>query len=82
MKRQHRYKPGDHLVVCDRSGFTYWRSECVKEWNGLLVHKSQFEPRHPQDFLRGIKDDMSIKDARPLQDPVFLEPNEITAADL
>ena len=27
-----------------------------EEWNGLVVHKSEWEARHPQDFVRGIKE--------------------------
>ena len=35
-------------AVSDRSGFAYPYNEMVKEWNGSLVHKSEFEPKHPQ----------------------------------
>lgn len=30
-------------MVCDRNGKVYRRSEMRKEWNGLWVHKSEFE---------------------------------------
>ena len=35
-------------AVSDRSGFAYPYNEMVKEWNGSLVHKSEFEAKHPQ----------------------------------
>jgi len=54
------YKKGDHNVICDRDGRKYKASEMRKEWNGLMVHKSNFETRHPQDFVRGVKDDQSV----------------------
>lgn len=60
-----RGEQGDYLVVCDRSGMTFWRSECVKEWNGLLVYKGFSEPRHSQDFLRARREDFHLPDARP-----------------
>ena len=53
-------KRGEHNFICDRDGFKYKSSEMRKEWNGLRVHKSNFEPRHPQDFVRGKSDDQSV----------------------
>jgi len=64
-----RGRQGDHLVVCDRSGMTFWASETQKEWNGGLVHKQFWEARHPQDFVRGVRDDMRVDPARPTPDP-------------
>jgi hypothetical protein len=55
--RSPGFRPGDHWVTCDRCGFAYRHSETVKEWNGLVVCKSKcWEPRHPQDFVRGVRD--------------------------
>ena len=40
---------GKHAkAISDRSGMEFPYSEMVKEWNGMLVHKSEFEPKHPQ----------------------------------
>jgi len=36
------------LAISDRSGMAFPYTEMVKEWNGLLVHKSEFEAKHPQ----------------------------------
>ena len=36
-------------AISDRSGMEFPYNEMVKEWNGSLVHKSEYEPRHPQD---------------------------------
>ena len=33
------YRPGDHLVVDDRTGFTVYASDTRKEWNGAIVRK-------------------------------------------
>ncbi|MCK4706328.1 MAG: hypothetical protein KAT90_12665 [Gammaproteobacteria bacterium] len=54
------FKKGDHNVICDRTGFKHKASEMRKEWNGLMVHYSQYEKRHEQDFVRGKKDDQSV----------------------
>ena len=35
-------------AISDRSGMAFPYREMVKEWNGSFVHKSEFEPKHPQ----------------------------------
>ena len=35
-------------AISDRSGMAFPYNEMVKEWNGSLVHISEFEPKHPQ----------------------------------
>ena len=60
-----KYKPGDYLCVCDRTGMVRYRSECRYEWNGLLVWKKAWEERHPQDFVYSVADGQGVPDARP-----------------
>ena len=45
------YKRGDFKVTCPISGGVYLRSEMRMRWDGLLVHKSEWNPRQPQDTL-------------------------------
>ena len=55
--------------ISDRSGFRYRLRDMRKEWNGLLVGKDEFEPKHPQIDLRvKTADAEAIKDARPDRD--------------
>ena len=35
-------------AISDRSGLAYPYKEMVFEWNGSLVHNSEFEPKQPQ----------------------------------
>ncbi len=35
-------------AISDRSGMEYPYREMVKEWNGSLVHYTEFEPKQPQ----------------------------------
>lgn len=53
-------KKGTWRAQCDRCGFDYHADQMKKEWNGLRVCKSCWEPRHPQEFVRGRKDDSSV----------------------
>ena len=44
-------------AISDRSGMAFPYTEMVKEWNGSLVHYSEFEPKHPQIRRRHITAD-------------------------
>jgi len=36
------------LAISDRSGLRFPYTEMVREWNGSLVHNSEYEPKQPQ----------------------------------
>jgi len=43
------YSRGKHAqAISDRSGMAFPYNEMVKEWNGMLVHVSEYEPKQPQ----------------------------------
>ena len=75
-------RKGDHLVKCDRSGFTIPSSRARKQWDGLIVDERYWEARHPQDTIRVPREDMRIPDERPQPIDQFIGPliTEITAA--
>ncbi|NIW96980.1 MAG: hypothetical protein GWN13_01800 [Phycisphaerae bacterium] len=77
-----KYRPGDYYIQCDYSGFKIRRSQAKKKWDGLLVDRRFWEIRHPQDFVRGIKDRQAVPDPRPEGDDTFLSTNEVTQDDL
>lgn len=64
-ERQHKYIPGDYLMVCDVCGFTYRSSEMKKRWDNAWVCKKDFEPQHPQEFVKGRADKVRVPVARP-----------------
>jgi len=41
-------------AISDRSGMEFPYREMMKEWNGMLVHKSEYEEKHPQLEPRGM----------------------------
>lgn len=65
-------KPGGWYCVDMRTGFRIPNDEARFEWNNLLVWDRVYETRQPQDYLRGIPDDMSVPYGNPMQEPVFL----------
>jgi len=47
------FSRGKHSkAISDRSGMAFPYSEMVKEWNGMLVHTSEYESKQPQLTLR------------------------------
>jgi hypothetical protein len=57
---------GSYNVICDRCGEKFKAHQVSKEWTGLLVCGRCLDERHPQDFVRGRVDQMSVPVARPL----------------
>ena len=84
MGRADFWKPGDWNVICDRTGRKYKRSQCREEWNGLIVRKESWEPRHEQDLIRSIPDNQAVPagQANPQGEDYFLSDNEVTVDDL
>jgi len=72
----------DYRVICDRSGFKAWRSECRKEWDGKLVLKRFWRRRNPLDFPSLVVPTTPIADPRPEGTDQFVTVNQITAANL
>lgn len=64
------FRLGQWLVLCDRCKFKRYADEVMETWNGLMVCKPTvkqgcWEPRHPQDFLRGKPDNVGVPFVRP-----------------
>lgn len=79
---EYHYVEGDYNVICDRCGFKVKASTTKKEWTGLRVCKSHWEPRHPQDKIKGRADHQAVPDPRPEGEDVFLSTNEVTRDSL
>ena len=68
------YKPGRHYVVCDICGFEFYDDEVKTTWDGKVVCEKDWEPRHPQDFVRARPDKISVDEPRrPEPEDVFVE---------
>ena len=54
------------LAISDRSGMAFPYNEMVREWNGALVHVSEYEPKQPQlDPKPTSADPQALQRARP-----------------
>jgi len=65
MRVKDEYVHGAHNVICDRSGFKVKSTDVRKEWNHSVVRREDYEARHPQDFVRGVRDQQAVPDPRP-----------------
>ena len=61
------FAKGKHSkALSDRSGLEFPYVEMVKEWNGMLVHTSEYEPKQPQlDPKPKGSDPQGLLNARP-----------------
>ena len=61
------YKSGTWNGICDRCGSKFKFSDLKLEWDGLYVCTANgcFENRQPQDYVKGVRDDMSVPVSRP-----------------
>ena len=62
-----KYATGKYArAISDRSGLEFPYKEMVREWNGSLVHVSEFEPKQPQLEPKPMSADaISLADIRP-----------------
>ena len=75
------YIPGDFWRICDSCGFKKRASETRKRWDGLIVCADDWEPRHPQDFVKGKADWQNVPNPRLEPVNTFIGPlqTELTA---
>lgn len=69
----------DYWVIDEIQGSKEKRSDCQINWKGQMVHRRNFEVRHPQDIVIVPIDDPSVQDPRPRQTDRY---PTITADDL
>jgi hypothetical protein len=79
MRRRGRntLKLGDHNAISDISGFKHKASEMRKlsgTQKGLLVHKSEWNPAHPQLKIRAKEDKQNVSNVRDRTTDKFEDP--------
>jgi|TARA_R100001440_G_scaffold65691_1_gene86589 hypothetical protein len=72
-------------AISDRSGMAFPYTEMVKEWNGSLVHTSEFEPKHPQIRRRhhtadaiALQNSRNMKFQQPIQPFINTNTSDVT----
>ena len=82
MADDRHYVGGQWYRICDRTGFKVRDVVTKMQWNNIIVRDQSWEPRQPQDFVQGVKDDQSVSNPRPRSINVFIGPlsTNLTAA--
>jgi len=75
------WKPGSYNAICDICGFKYKAEELRRRWDGVMCCPEDWEIRHPQDFVRGVKDQRALPWTRPEPPDVFIEPGDVEPQD-
>ena len=67
MGRADYLKVGDHNALCDRCKRKYKASQLRSDgqYPNLMVCDTCYDPRHPQEFLRGRPDNSNVPWSRP-----------------
>lgn len=63
------YLKGQWNAQCDICGLVFKSGELKEAWDKSMRCSQCWEPRHPQDFVKGVQDNMSTPWARPIQLP-------------
>ncbi|MCP5095382.1 MAG: hypothetical protein GY943_07515 [Chloroflexi bacterium] len=53
-----------------------------REWTGLMVCSADWDPRHPQDFVRGVPDNQTVPISSPEPADVFIGDSDYDATDV
>ena len=48
------YYAGKYWATCDVCGWEFYNDELMDRWDGLKVCRKDWEPRHPQEFVKSI----------------------------
>jgi hypothetical protein len=59
--RNPGWEAGQYWVECQRCGLDYKAKHIKREWTGAIVCFNCWEPRHPQEYVRGRKERLAVR---------------------
>lgn len=71
MPQHNWYQMGEWNACCDQCGRVFKSGKLMPRWDNAMVCRQCWEPRQPQDLIRGIPDNMSVPWSRPWN-PIFV----------
>jgi hypothetical protein len=66
------YRRGDYYLICAQSGRKIRRSEAVKQWDGVWVHRDFCDEVNPLDWPRKATPQRPVYPVRPEPTDVFI----------
>jgi len=83
MSCETTWRPGTFYRICDRCARKRYAEDTRLTWDNLMVCADTcWEPRQPQDFVRGVPDPQTVPNPRPRPADVFVSPGDVTPDDL
>lgn len=79
MSYRPRFDSGDWKAICDSCGREFKASHLRKRWDGFMVCPDDWEPRQPQDFVRGVADVQAPPWTRPEVSDTFIAATTATS---
>ena len=80
--RNPGWESGNHWVECDMCGFIIRAEDAKVTWDNLVVCPEDYEPRHPQDFVRAQEEDQAADEpVRPESEDTFVTVSNVTQSD-
>lgn len=64
--------PGTYAAICDVCGFRFPSDKLKKRWDGLMACHSDWETRHPQDFIQIRQEKIAPDWVRPVAPDQFI----------
>ena len=77
MKKNY-FLSGEWNVTCDICSKKIKAHEAKHRWDGFIVCKDDWEPRHEQDFVKAHTDKITVPYVRPIPTEIFQMCNPYT----
>lgn len=65
------FQSGSWNLYCDVCSKKIKASDAKQRWDGFIVCPEDWEPRHPQDFVKAKIDKISVPFARPVEQIIY-----------
>lgn len=76
---QNYFKSGSWNCICMLCGVQFKAEDMLKRWDGMLVCKDDWEPRHSLDFLRATPERGTVPFTAPEPTDQFVTVNYLTS---
>lgn len=63
----------DYRAICDQCASEYKLSELRKRFDGAIVCRACWEPRHPQEHIRPRREPQPPRNVRPDREPSYAQ---------
>ena len=81
MSTKEEFVAGAWNAICDVCGWKFKSHELKRRWDGKMVCDEDFETRHPSDFIRTVREKLTVPYAVPESTDIDVSPTYISASE-